>query len=71
MIPIAEGAITAGHVAGEIGEVVAGIVTGRTRPDEVTAYKSLGNVAQDLSTAAFACEQAAKRPVPGVTRVAS
>lgn len=70
VIPIAEGAITAGHVAGEIGEVVAGIIAGRTRPDEVTAYKSLGNVAQDLSAAALACEQAAKRPVPGATRVA-
>lgn len=70
VIPIGEGSITADHVAGEIGEVVAGAVAGRTRPDEVTAYKSLGNVAQDLATAAFACEQAAKRPVPGVTRLA-
>lgn len=70
VIPIGEGVITADHVAGEIGEVVAGTVAGRTRPDEITAYKSLGNVAQDLATAAFACEQAAKRPVPGVTRLA-
>lgn len=68
-IPIGEGAITANHVAGEIGEVVGGTVAGRTGPDEITAYKSLGNVAQDLATAAFACEQAAGRKVPGVTRV--
>jgi ornithine cyclodeaminase len=70
VIPIGEGAITAGHVAGEIGEVVAGTVAGRTSPDQVTAYKSLGNVAQDLATAAFAREQAAGRNVPGVTRIA-
>jgi ornithine cyclodeaminase len=70
VIPIAEGAITAAHVAGEIGEVVAGTVAGRTNIESITAYKSLGNVAQDLATAAFACEQAAKRPVPGVTRIA-
>jgi ornithine cyclodeaminase len=69
VIPIKEGAITEANVAGEIGEVVAGTVAGRTRTDEVTAYKSLGNVAQDLATAAFACEQAAKRPLPGVTRL--
>lgn len=69
-IPIGEGQLTAGHVAGEIGEVVAGTVAGRTRPDEITAYKSLGNVAQDLATAAFAREQLARGQVPGVTRVA-
>jgi ornithine cyclodeaminase len=68
-IPIGEGQLTADHVAGEIGEVVAGTVAGRIRPDEITAYKSLGNVAQDLATAAFAREQLAGRQVPGVTRV--
>jgi ornithine cyclodeaminase len=54
LIPIGEGALTAAHIAGEIGEVVAGKIVGRTRPDEITAYKSLGNVAQDLATAAHA-----------------
>lgn len=58
LIPIGEGALTAAHIAGEIGEVVAGKVAGRTGPDGITAYKSLGNVAQDLATAAFALEQA-------------
>lgn len=58
LIPIGEGALTAAHIAGEIGEVVAGKVAGRTGPDEITAYKSLGNVAQDLATAAYALEQA-------------
>jgi len=58
LIPIGEGTLTADHIAGEIGEVVAGKVAGRRHPDEITAYKSLGNVAQDLATAAFALEQA-------------
>ncbi len=52
------------------GEIVASTVAGQPRRDDVTVYKSLGNVAQDLVTAAFACEQAAIHPVPGVTRVA-
>jgi alanine dehydrogenase len=69
LIPIGEGALTAAHIAGEIGEVVDGKVAGRTRPDEITAYKSLGNVAQDLATAAYALEQAGRGGVPGVTRV--
>jgi ornithine cyclodeaminase len=69
LIPIGLGELTADHVVGEIGEVVAGAIAGRTRPDETTAYKSLGNVAQDLATAAFAHEQLAKRRVPGTIRV--
>ena len=70
MIPIAQGALTTDHIAGEIGAVVAGSVRGRTGPDEITAYKSLGNVAQDLATAAYAHQQAAKGKIPGVVRVA-
>jgi ornithine cyclodeaminase len=65
LIPIGEGALTAAHVAGEIGEVVAGKVAGRTRPDEITAYKSLGNVAQDLATAAHAHAQLTRARRPG------
>lgn len=41
------------HVLGEIGEVFAGTVRGRTAPDEVTFYKSLGSIAQDLACAAW------------------
>lgn len=70
VIPMGEGSIAAGHIAGEIGEVVAGTVAGRTDPDQITAYKSLGNVAQDLATAAYALAQAKGRTVPGVTRIA-
>jgi ornithine cyclodeaminase/alanine dehydrogenase-like protein (mu-crystallin family) len=69
LIPIVEGALTADHIAGEIADVVAGSIPGRTRPDEITAYKSLGNVAQDLATAAYAHEQAQERGFPGVVRV--
>jgi ornithine cyclodeaminase len=35
-------------VLGEIGEVFAGLKPGRTGPDEVTVYKSLGAIVQDL-----------------------
>jgi ornithine cyclodeaminase len=51
LIPISEGAFGPEHIVGEIGEVVAGYVTGRRDPLEITAYKSLGSVAQDLYAA--------------------
>jgi ornithine cyclodeaminase/alanine dehydrogenase-like protein (mu-crystallin family) len=35
----------------EIGEVFAGTVPGRTDPSEVTIYKSLGSIVQDLAAA--------------------
>jgi ornithine cyclodeaminase/alanine dehydrogenase-like protein (mu-crystallin family) len=39
------------HIAGEIGEVLAGTVEGRRSAEEVTAYKSIGHIVQDLATA--------------------
>jgi len=39
------------HIAGEIGQVLAGDVAGRRSDDEITVYKSLGHVVQDLATA--------------------
>lgn len=45
---MAEGLVGPDHVLGEIGEVFAGRRTGRTAPDQITAYKSLGAIVQDL-----------------------
>jgi ornithine cyclodeaminase len=39
------------HIVGEIGQVLAGSVEGRRSADEITAYKSLGHVVQDLASA--------------------
>ena len=52
LIPIGEGAIDKAHILGEIGQVLAGGVPGRADDDEITLYKSLGIVAQDLFAAA-------------------
>jgi ornithine cyclodeaminase len=51
LIPIDEGAIDRSHVLGEIGEVALGRVLGRSSRDDITIYKSLGAVAQDLVAA--------------------
>jgi ornithine cyclodeaminase len=51
LIPQKEGAIGAGHVVGEIGELLLGRIDGRRSASEVTVYKSLGVFAQDLVAA--------------------
>jgi ornithine cyclodeaminase/alanine dehydrogenase-like protein (mu-crystallin family) len=45
------GAIDDSHIAGEIGQVLAGAIAGRRSEAEVTLYKSLGHVVQDLACA--------------------
>lgn len=42
LIPIRERAIDASHIVGELGDVVAGRVQGRTRRDEITVFCSGG-----------------------------
>jgi len=48
---LAAGAIRAEHLLGEIGEVFAGSLAGRTGDSDVTIYKSLGSIVQDLAAA--------------------
>lgn len=45
------GLIDERHVVGEIGQVFAGQLEGRQNPFQVTIYKSLGHVVQDLASA--------------------
>ncbi len=51
LIPLSEGAISADHIVGEIGEVLIGIVPGRQSQTEVTLFKSLGLAVEDLAAA--------------------
>jgi ornithine cyclodeaminase len=39
------------HIVGEIGQVLAGDIPGRRNAEEITAYKSLGHIVQDLAAA--------------------
>ena len=39
------------HIVAEIGQVLAGEIEGRRSADEITVYKSLGHVVQDLASA--------------------
>jgi ornithine cyclodeaminase len=49
----AAGLIGDDHILGEIGEVLAGAVEGRISAGDITAYKSLGHIVQDLASAWF------------------
>jgi ornithine cyclodeaminase/alanine dehydrogenase-like protein (mu-crystallin family) len=56
---MAEGRFDEAHIRGEIGELLEGRGDGRSSPEQVTLYKSLGLVAQDL----FAAQRVYRRAV--------
>jgi ornithine cyclodeaminase len=58
LIPIEEQAMTADAIVGEVGQLVAGEIPGRTADADITLYKSLGVAAQDLFAAASAYRRA-------------
>lgn len=51
LIPMQEGAFMRDRIVGEIGQLVAGEIGGRSDGQQITLYKSLGIVAQDLYAA--------------------
>jgi ornithine cyclodeaminase/alanine dehydrogenase-like protein (mu-crystallin family) len=57
------GAITPEHILAEIGEVANGSKVGRTSPNDVTLYKSLGIAPQDLASAHYVLQKARERGV--------
>ena len=56
---VASGAIASHHLIGEIGEVLLGTKPGRRLETDITLFKSLGIVAEDLTAADYALQQAA------------
>lgn len=61
IVPIRRGEFSPDGIHAEIGEIVNGSESGRTRPDEVTFFKSVGNVVQDLAVASLAARVARER----------
>lgn len=59
--PIERGVITAGHVRAELGEVIEGTHPGRTSPDEITLYKSVGVIPQDIAAVSLVLAAARAR----------
>jgi len=58
IIPIEQGLMQEADIHAELGEIVAGQVTGRTSDGQITLFKSVGVAIQDLAAATRALEQA-------------
>jgi len=61
LIPLREGAIAAGHIIAEVGELLLekGAGLGRQSDDDVTLFKSLGLAVEDLAAAHHVYRKAA------------
>ena len=57
---VEEGRVSPDHLKGEIGELLLGRVPGRADDSQITLYKSLGHVAQDIAVAEAALSRAYK-----------
>ena len=58
LLAAAETGIGPEHIAAELGEVLAGTVGGRTAPEQLTVFESLGLAVEDLAAAAHVCAAA-------------
>ncbi len=58
MLPIQEGVITADHIKADLGEIVTGKVSARTKADQITLFKSNGLAIQDAATALLVYQKA-------------
>jgi ornithine cyclodeaminase len=58
LIPLDEGAIRPDHIQAELGEILIGAHPGRTSPEELTVFESLGIAAEDLFAAEYLVRRA-------------
>jgi ornithine cyclodeaminase/alanine dehydrogenase-like protein (mu-crystallin family) len=58
LLAVAEGLVGPGHLRAELGQVLTGAAPGRTGPDEITLFESLGLGVEDLAVAQHVCRQA-------------
>lgn len=58
--PIAKGIIDKSHIQAELGEIMIGKKLGRTNPEQITFFKSVGVAVQDTAAAQIVLENAKK-----------
>lgn len=59
--PIRDGIVTEAHIHAEVGELVLGTRQGRTQPEQITLYKSVGVAVQDAAAAQLVLDAARAR----------
>ena len=63
VLAIQEGAMVPEGIAGELGDLIAGRLTGREDPRQVTIFKSLGMAVEDVAAAELAYTRARARGI--------
>lgn len=63
LLAIAEGAIADDEIGAELGDVITGAVPGRTSPDQITLYNSVGIGIQDLAIGGLLLKRARDKGV--------
>jgi ornithine cyclodeaminase len=58
LTPLNSGRIERGHITADLHEIASGKKVGRSRPDEITLFKSVGCALEDLVTARLVVEAA-------------
>jgi ornithine cyclodeaminase/alanine dehydrogenase-like protein (mu-crystallin family) len=58
IVPLQTGLITEAHIHAELGEIVAGLKAGRTSPEQITFFKSVGVAVQDAISGRIALANA-------------
>jgi ornithine cyclodeaminase/alanine dehydrogenase-like protein (mu-crystallin family) len=61
IIPLKNGTFQEAHIHAELGEIVAGLKPGRSNPQQITFFKSVGVAVQDVVAARIALENAISR----------
>lgn len=61
LVALEHGVIQMTDIYGELGEIAAGMKTGRENAEEITYFKSVGNAVQDVGVAREVYHQALKR----------
>jgi ornithine cyclodeaminase len=61
--PIRDGLMGPDHIYAEVGELISGVKPGRTFPEQITLYKSVGVAVQDAIAAHLVLEAAVKQGV--------
>ena len=58
IIPLQAGLISEAHIHAEIGEIATGLKPGRTSPEQITFFKSVGVAVQDAISGRIALQNA-------------
>jgi ornithine cyclodeaminase len=69
ILPIRQGKLREDALHGELGEIVNGVIPGRTREDQITLFKSVGVAIQDAVAASVALRRAAELGLGSVVKM--